>query len=1504
MECITMQEEYIPSRAIKVVTAKINLPETWSKQDRIAAIGLPICTHSEDLEQIPVTAITCPFSYDVIGLQNQVHVVVDNSENLETLKIPKGKLIAHAEFLEEQIPEEEIKRILETAESIQVDQDVGEIEKQSHKEIGRYDYISQVNIKSDDPDIQNFSKQLLIETEQFWSKHTFDIGKFDKKARITMKNTQPIRDKPRIISPRIQEEAQEIIEQLQKYNLITKGNSPYCSNPVFVRKKPPEKQGLQACAGELDETKKGKLRLVCDFRSINKSIESNCNYPIPSIKSIIHKLRQAKYVTMLDLSAGYWNLELTESSQPLFAFHCNNSMYKWLRMPMGVSVAQGIMAQAIDETIKEEGLMAFVQAYIDNILIISETLEDHKRDLKTALQAFIKRGWKAHPGKSHLFINDSCRLFGFHVDLKNNSVSADPKKVEKIQQIPPPTNHKAARAFAGSINYYNELLPNLAQLMTPIYNSIKQAQYKWTEECQKNFEIIKQELAKLPVIFMPDFNKPMHLFTDAAQGQFISYCVQQYHEKFKKFVPVTFNSHILTINECAYSQPEVELLACIYALKQESYLLGFSKTIWHTDCKSLTFLFKFSKYCSKLNRWQIIMNSFDIEVFFEKADSIGIILVDMLSRRPGMRRIVNRRPKKHEIENLPEIKLKNAARYSIPEIKKIIEKVLQQTPPPSQEAIKIIQENDEIDDITPENLSCNQLIIEKLRNQPINRQQEKTQMQQEHQMFKNDISPSGKLINLILSEAPGMSLNALRIHQMEDPVFGPIIQKMIQTQEAIMPYALKEGILLRQTEDHQAIMEYVVCVPKSLSQTLIEKMHQSIFSMHHDVKKLMINIKRRFYIKNLKKECQQVINQCKICAFNKAFSKKKQPFGNKIKVTGPRQLWALDICTVDSQAEKVDPKLPTAFLIAVDAWSLYTITIPIKSNPTAREIIQKFILHIVQPFGFPALGITTDNGSNFSNKLMSTFTAALNLQQFRISAFNAKANVAERLNRAILSGLRYAKLQFKLEPEVFKNLISYITLAWNTSVLTSVGYAPYRLFMSTEYTPAALTSFITVKEAENETYGDFVSALTKTQHIIENIVNEKYKELRDKRYKKRLENAENSIFKEGSLVMIKIQPDQTKRAHKLRPRFKGPYKIIREFQNNVEVIDWSDEKRPIFEDKYKNQASNIPKFEKYLVHKDRLKPCSEIAWYYDENLARKFYNLFWDNIREIQPIMEVTRNYTPQEALEEIPKNRPTSLILPARLGIKTNGKLGFNQREIKKKQQQEYESSSDDSESSDDEDNSRKPQNKMSPIEQVQTPEKRLEKSPSSSTNVSLEDDIPDMQDWIQIRVPGREIGIQDTSRVKTSRPRLVKPRKLEKWILNPELEGLEDSEIVTVSPEKEKSSTNKHQNPTERSYEEIEVTQKENMPKIAKSVKSTWSGNTRTSKRSKGRNTTKENSEKDEEIEIPDSTYHMAEEEFDTISQIYSEGGINKEFDTMAEILDNSFKQIDSEIETILSD
>ena len=109
LECHTTKYEYVPPQAVKVVTARIN-SETWSERDRTKAIGMSVCTHSEDIEKVPVQSITCPFTYDVIGPQAEVHVVIDNTGNLNPLHIEKGKMIAHAEFLLEQVPQEEVER--------------------------------------------------------------------------------------------------------------------------------------------------------------------------------------------------------------------------------------------------------------------------------------------------------------------------------------------------------------------------------------------------------------------------------------------------------------------------------------------------------------------------------------------------------------------------------------------------------------------------------------------------------------------------------------------------------------------------------------------------------------------------------------------------------------------------------------------------------------------------------------------------------------------------------------------------------------------------------------------------------------------------------------------------------------------------------------------------------------------------------------------------------------------------------------------------------------------------------------------------------------------------------------------------------------------------------------------------------------------------------------------------------------------------------------------------
>ena len=1261
MECTPMENEVIPPKATKTVKVKIWMPDDWGSQERIAVIGSPILIHSEDLEKVSVNQLTCPYVYDLIGIDHTATALIDNSDSLDPLYINKNEIIAHGELVHQEAPPDQINRIIkDSSYSINQETQAGEYKLQDEKPADRFEYIDKINIKSNEPGTEEFAKELLRQTEQFWSKHPFELGSFDKKARITLKNTNPVFDRYRPINPNKERQAQEIVDQLERHNIISRANSPYCSQPVWCWKKPKDKGGKNAIAGEADLEAPRALRLALDYRRINKVISSHCHFPNPSIKTILFKLRNARYISIMDLTNSYWQIELEEATKPILAFQTSQAQYVWNRLPQGTAPSMAIMAEGIMDTIQMGGIADCCTCYVDNIIVASDSLEQHKRDLERSVKVFEKRGWKANPAKSHVFINTECRLFGFHINLKNQTIGPDPQKVAAIMELPPPTNQKSARSICGTVNYYSDLIPDLASLMSPIHESTKDGTFNWTKECQANFEIIKKKLAKLPAIHMVDFNKEMHLFCDAAQGQYIGWHIDQYKDSIKKYVPVAWGSHKLNKNEQSMSQAEAELFAIVHSITQESLLLGFSKVIVHTDCKSLTYLFRFAKICSKLTRWQLILSSYDLEIYFEPSDSLGIIISDMLSRRPE-KRITNRRPKQEEIEILPKVDFSQNPKMSLTKARERIMKELAKLPPLTPETIKYFEEKYTPEVLSPENMSCNSEIvkqvaksIEKIDNPEKNYYEQKYVYTEDQQMYKNDVSPSGRLINLVLQEAPGLSLEALRLHQVNDPIFGPIIKEMRDPNENNpnqKDYAIKNGILLKQSADPITEISFQICVPKSLSLDLIHKFHNSVFGAHPDLKKLMANLKKRFYIKNLKNECITIIKKCQICTLNKSFNVMKQPYGTKIKVTGPRQIYALDICTVDQKVKEIDPNLPTSFLIITDCWCLYTICVPINADATSREILEAFSRHIIQPFGLPKIGFVTDGGKNFSNNLSNTFSAVLGLQQFRISPYNARANPAERINRAILAGLRYSSQQFKLEPEVFKNLINYTVLAWNTSVLSHINFSPYQLFLSTPYEPAALTSFVTIHEAEKD-YGDFIQGLVKTQHIIENMVNKKFQETRDKRYQDKEAKSKRSIYQPGMQVMIKKREDNTKRAHKLRPRYLGPYKVTKEYEQNCEVIPWWPERKIKMIHKYKNEANNIPKFEKYLISKDRLKPCDNLTFYFDEGLARRFYQEFWDLVRDTQPVQEVERHITTEASPERTPPNRPSSLIRPSQIGI------------------------------------------------------------------------------------------------------------------------------------------------------------------------------------------------------------------------------------------------------------
>ena len=82
--------------------------------------------------------------------------------------------------------------------------------------------------------------------------------------------------------------------------------------------------------------KNGKLRLVIDYRQLNEQTLKS-TWPIPSIEEIFDTLEGSAYFTSIDMSAGFYQVPMEESSQDYTAFSTPFGSFKWLRMPMGLT---------------------------------------------------------------------------------------------------------------------------------------------------------------------------------------------------------------------------------------------------------------------------------------------------------------------------------------------------------------------------------------------------------------------------------------------------------------------------------------------------------------------------------------------------------------------------------------------------------------------------------------------------------------------------------------------------------------------------------------------------------------------------------------------------------------------------------------------------------------------------------------------------------------------------------------------------------------------------------------------------------------------------------------------------------------------------------------------------------------------------------------------------------------------------------------------------------------
>lgn len=231
------------------------------------------------------------------------------------------------------------------------------------------------------------SKKLQATTDLLWTYRdafSFDgtFGKTDLvKHQIKLKPDHhgPISQPYRPINPNLQTDLQKQLQTWMEQGIIERSNSPWNSALVAVPKKD------------------GTIRWVIDYRKLNECSVSN-SHPIGNIEDNLAQLSGSNIFSALNAIGAFHVIELTKDSKPLTAFATPEGSFQFVRLPFGLKLGPGYFARLVRLVLK--GIPnSCALAYLDDLVIHSNGLEQHLENLEKVLQAFIKAGLKLKPYK-------------------------------------------------------------------------------------------------------------------------------------------------------------------------------------------------------------------------------------------------------------------------------------------------------------------------------------------------------------------------------------------------------------------------------------------------------------------------------------------------------------------------------------------------------------------------------------------------------------------------------------------------------------------------------------------------------------------------------------------------------------------------------------------------------------------------------------------------------------------------------------------------------------------------------------------------------------------------------------------------------------------------------------------------------------------------------------------------------------------------------------------------
>ena len=815
---------------------------------------------------------------------------------------------------------------------------------------------------------------MLKRKAKVFSKDDMDMGRTNLvKHHIKLTDPVPFKEAYRRIPPQMYDEVKTHLQEMLDLGAIRPSNSPWASAIVLVRKKD------------------GRLRFCIDLRKLNNRTVKDA-YSLPRIESILDSLGGAQIFSTLDLKAGYWQVEMAEECKAYTAFTCGPlGFYECDTMPFGATNAPATFQRLMHDCLGELN-MNWCIVYLDDIIIFSDTKEEHLKRLEAVFQKLCAAGLKLKPSKC-FFFREEIEYLG-HV-VSGKGISANPKKVEAVAKWPTPKTVYDIRSFLGFVGYYRRFIKNFSKITKPIREVItglenqskraaKKTYIEWTDAADTAFEHLKAMCVSTPILVYPDYQLPFTLHTDSSTDGLGAVLYQKQDGKLRV---IAYASRSVSKAESNYPAHKLEFLALKWAVceKFHEYLYGSKPFEVFTDNNPLTYVLTSAKLDACGQRWVAKLANYNFSIKY----------------RCGVSNT--------EADALSRIKWPEALSDNVD-----IDNGCMDT-----HVINAILTGAVTKSSLIESVSCNTKVI------PTELGKDTGKLSNIDWIKEQRLDPNlGVIIKLI--ESGQLTKRKL---QGKDP---SEVKSFLRNKKSLK---LVKDVLYRKSYSDNSTSK------KTLWQLVVHKLfrERALLGCHDDVGhqgilRTLSLLRERFYWPGMQEEATQHVLKCTRCLRRKT-PPQMAPL-QPILVTQPFELVHMDYLSLEPSKGNIEN-----VLVITDHFTRYALAYPSKTQTaqaTARILWDNFICH----YGFPEKFIS-DQGRNFESDLIKELCKIAGVKKVHTTPYHPQGNgQCERFNSTLCNMLGTLSEEEKSD---WKSHLGCMTHAYNCTKHASTTYSPYYL---------------------------------------------------------------------------------------------------------------------------------------------------------------------------------------------------------------------------------------------------------------------------------------------------------------------------------------------------------------------------------------------------------------------------------------------------------------------------